>query len=30
VTGTEERSGPYDDQIAFMKDAGGLAENLCR
>ncbi|WP_144109619.1 mandelate racemase/muconate lactonizing enzyme family protein [Paraburkholderia sp. BCC1886] len=27
--GTDDRiSGPYDDQIAFMRDAGGLAESL--
>ncbi len=28
VTGAETPSGPYDDQIAFMTDAGGLAESL--
>jgi L-alanine-DL-glutamate epimerase-like enolase superfamily enzyme len=28
VVGTEDRSGPYDDQIAFMRDAGSLADSL--
>ncbi len=28
VTGTETPSGPYDDQIAFMRDAGELARSL--
>lgn len=28
VSGQDEAAGPYDDQIAFMKDAGKLAESL--
>jgi L-alanine-DL-glutamate epimerase-like enolase superfamily enzyme len=28
VTGAEQPRGPYDDQIAFMRDAGALAEDL--
>ena len=28
TTGEEEMKGPYDDQVAFMKDAGKLAESL--
>ncbi|MCC8189092.1 MAG: mandelate racemase/muconate lactonizing enzyme family protein [Planctomycetes bacterium] len=28
VSGTEEAAGPYDDQIAFMRDAGELARSL--
>ena len=28
VSGKDEAAGPYDDQIAFMKDAGKLAESL--
>lgn len=28
VTGNEEITGPYDDQIAFMRDAGELARGL--
>jgi len=28
VTAQEETSGPYDDQIAFTRDAGALAESL--
>ena len=28
VTGQEATSGPYDDQIAFTRDAGALAESL--
>jgi galactonate dehydratase len=28
VAGDEATSGPYDDQIAFMRDAGALAESL--
>lgn len=28
VSGQDEAAGPYDDQIAFMKDAGRLAESL--
>ncbi|WP_043837404.1 mandelate racemase/muconate lactonizing enzyme family protein [Muricoccus aerilatus] len=28
TSGQEEATGPYDDQVAFMKDAGKLAESL--
>ena len=28
ISGQEETTGPYDDQVAFMKDAGKLAESL--
>jgi len=28
VGGSEASSGPYDDQVAFMRDAGALAESL--
>jgi L-alanine-DL-glutamate epimerase-like enolase superfamily enzyme len=28
VSGTEDALGPYDDQVAFMRDAGKLAESL--
>ncbi|WP_338665217.1 mandelate racemase/muconate lactonizing enzyme family protein [Pararoseomonas sp. SCSIO 73927] len=28
TSGQEEAAGPYDDQVAFMKDAGRLAESL--
>jgi L-alanine-DL-glutamate epimerase-like enolase superfamily enzyme len=28
VTGSEAAGGPYDDQVAFMRDAGALAESL--
>jgi L-alanine-DL-glutamate epimerase-like enolase superfamily enzyme len=28
VSGTEDSLGPYDDQVAFMRDAGRLAESL--
>jgi galactonate dehydratase len=28
VTGSEQAVGPYDDQVAFMRDAGRLAESL--
>ncbi|WP_458098494.1 mandelate racemase/muconate lactonizing enzyme family protein [Roseomonas sp. WA12] len=28
ISGQEDAAGPYDDQVAFMKDAGRLAESL--
>jgi galactonate dehydratase len=28
IGGGDEAAGPYDDQVAFMRDAGKLAESL--